>query len=85
MTDDRLIRLSLTRAALRHYQLDSADAWNAATDEQRAQLEPNQRVLVERAVREDQAEILAALFSAVIAWGVAVNNRPKEHAAASSS
>jgi len=44
---DRLIRLSMTRAALR------------------------QRALVERAVREDRADIIAALWSAVD-WQVAM-------------
>ena len=62
---DRLIRLSMTRAALRHYQLDSADAWHAATPEQRAHLEPEQRALVDRAIRDGQADVLAALWSPV--------------------
>ncbi len=75
MTDDRLIRLSMTRAALRHYQLDGVDAWNAATAEQRAQLEPDQRALVERALRDDRADILAALFAPAepLDWHVAAN------------
>jgi len=70
VTADRLIRLSMTRAALRHYGVDSADAWRAATLEQHAHLEPDQRALVDRAIREDRADVLAALFSPVD-WHVA--------------
>jgi len=65
VTLDRLIRLSMTRAALRHYGIGSGDAWVAASPEQRARLEPEQRALVERAVTEAQADVLAALFSPV--------------------
>ncbi|MDP8922351.1 MAG: hypothetical protein M3O34_05675 [Chloroflexota bacterium] len=73
MTDDRLIRLSMTRAALHHNRLITVDAWNAATPEQRAQLGPDQRAFVERAIRDGQVDVLTALFSDAIAWGVAVN------------
>ena len=60
----------MTRAALRHYQIDSPDAWAAASGEDRARLEPEQRALVERAIREARADVLAALFSPVD-WQVA--------------
>jgi len=60
----------MTRAALKHYGIDSADAWVAASPEDRARLEPDQRALVERAIREDLADVLAALFSPVD-WQVA--------------
>ncbi len=65
MAADRLIRPSMTRAALRHYRLDSPDAWRSVTPEQRAHLEPDQRALVDRAIREDRGNVLAALFSPV--------------------
>ena len=65
VTLDRLIRLSMTRATLRHYRLDSPDAWRSVTPEQRAHLEPDQRALVDRAIREDRGDVLAALFSPV--------------------
>ena len=67
---DRLIRLSMTRAALRHCGIASADAWHSATPEQRARLEPDQRALVERAVAEGRADVIAALWSS-IDWHVA--------------
>ena len=54
---DRLIRPSMTRAALRHYRLDSPDAWAAAS--------PEQRALVERAIAEDLADVIAALWSSI--------------------
>ncbi len=70
MNADRLIRLSMTRAALRHSGIDSADAWRSAPPELRGRLEPDQRALVERAIREDRADVIAALWSPV-EWQVA--------------
>jgi len=70
VTTDRLIRLSMTRAALRYSGIDSADAWRLTSRELRDRLEPDQRALVERATREDQADVLAALWSPVD-WQVA--------------
>ncbi len=70
MSADRLIRPSMTRAALRHSGIGSPEAWAAASPEDRARLEPDQRALVERAIREDLADVLAALFSPVD-WQVA--------------
>jgi len=81
---DRLIRLSMTRAALRHYQLDSADAWRSATPEQRAQLEPDRRALIDRAIREDQTDVIAGLWSPV-EWQVAMQpSGPGRYATVSS-
>lgn len=59
------MRLSMTRAALRHSGIDSSDAWRSAPSELRGHLEPNQRALVDRAIREDRADVLAAQWSPV--------------------
>ncbi len=54
---------------------DSIDAWRTATTEQRAQLEPDQRALVVRAIRDGQAEVPAALIAPAepLDWHVALN------------
>ena len=70
VTADRLIRLSMTRAALHHYEIDSPDTYRAAPSELRGHLEPDQRALVDRAIREDRADVIAALWSS-IDWHVA--------------
>lgn len=60
----------MTRAALRHSGIDSADAWRSATPGDRARLEPEQRALVDRAIREGRVDVVAALWSPVD-WHVA--------------
>ena len=62
----------------------SIAAYRATVPEQLSRLDPADRALVERAIRDDQADVLAALFSPVrsldgqrrvarhVTWGYAV-------------
>ena len=63
MTDEMAIRLRVIRAALRREGVASVDAYRVAAPEQLSRIEPADRALVERAIRDSQAEVLAALFS----------------------
>ena len=55
----------MTRAALRHFGIDSPDAWRSASPELRGRLEPDQRALVDRAIREERADVITALWSPI--------------------
>ena len=63
MTDDMVIQVGGIRAALRREGLASVDAYRVAATEQVSRLDPADRALVEWAIRDGQADVLAALFS----------------------
>ena len=63
MTDDMAVRLRGIRAALRREGVGSVGAYRVAEPEQLSRLDPADRALVEWAIRDGQAEVLAALFS----------------------
>ena len=84
MMDDMVVRVRGIRAALRPEGLGSVDAYRVAVPEQLSQLDPADRALVEWAIRDDQADVLAVLFSPVrppagqrrvarhVTWGYAI-------------
>ena len=63
MSDDLLVRLRVIRVALRRAAVASIDAYRATAPEQLSGLDPEDRALIEGAIRDGQADILAALFS----------------------
>lgn len=70
MTDDRLLRLGMARAALRWARIESVEAYWRATLEQLADLGEH-APLLRRLIREGRDDVLAALFDP-LDWHIAL-------------